>query len=464
MIAKVLSLMSWLAAVPILVGVALWVVHLSPPNGINSSYFARSRLVRAWVPSSNEQYEEAEQKMLEKSGVPFQRMMVRTPHFNINTIVVEKRSTRERQARLLQEQSAERSQERSVVQSESKDNEKEDPVMLLVHGFGGGAGLWSKNLAALSEHYKLYAIDLAGFGKSSTPDFNNKSSEETTSIWVQSVEEWRQAVGLQKMSILAHSLGAYVSGAYTLSHPQHVSRLTLVAPFGVEASMGRMGEFMKRRPEDGWGRKLLKSLLYRYTPQDLLLAAGPFGPSLIRNFRGRYDESRYLYGDNIVGNYLYHTSALPAGSGDRGFIQLLDRDSYSLKTPLAKTLPLLEETVPVSLIYGEVDSIVPPSWDTIRQAVKGPCDTYVIRDSSHHPYATHEEHFHHAVLHHLHDDAKQQQRSFSHPHIHFNPYERHYHHHTAVVSSEQDGSARNRRATAAQTSQVAADLRALADV
>ena len=45
------------------------------------------------------------------------------------------------------------------------------PPLLLVHGVGMGAGLheWEEVLLALSRHYRVYALDLLGFGQSEKP-------------------------------------------------------------------------------------------------------------------------------------------------------------------------------------------------------------------------------------------------------------------------------------------------------
>jgi len=269
---------------------------------------AVSRFMAAWVPTSEKQMEEAETKMLEQAGVPCQRKMVKTPNYTIHTIIVEKLSTRQRKEQQKQQpKHQQQSEERKALAEESKEEQKEeskeeqkeeqkdeDPVMLLIHGFGGGSALWSKNFIALSEHYKLYAIDLVGFGRSCRPDFTSKSSQETLDFWVQSVEEWRQAMGLQsKISILAHSLGAYIGCAYALSFPDYVKRLILVAPFGMERDMGGLAEKMKATGET-WTKWAVKKVATSTTPQFLLRMMGPLGPSLLYRFRGQYDESRYL--------------------------------------------------------------------------------------------------------------------------------------------------------------------------
>ena len=44
------------------------------------------------------------------------------------------------------------------------------PIVLL-HGLGGGLGLWVLNLWSLSRHRKVYAMDLLGFGKSTRCHF-----------------------------------------------------------------------------------------------------------------------------------------------------------------------------------------------------------------------------------------------------------------------------------------------------
>lgn len=81
-------------------------------------------------------------------------------------------------------------------------------------------GLWVKNLAALAHSGRtVYALDLLGFGQSSRPAAGShaRKAEER---FVQSLEEWREAMGVELMVLLGHDLGGFVSTAYALAHPR----------------------------------------------------------------------------------------------------------------------------------------------------------------------------------------------------------------------------------------------------
>lgn len=43
------------------------------------------------------------------------------------------------------------------------------PCLLLVHGFGASTDHWRKNIAELSQQFRVWAIDLLGFGRSQNP-------------------------------------------------------------------------------------------------------------------------------------------------------------------------------------------------------------------------------------------------------------------------------------------------------
>jgi cardiolipin-specific phospholipase len=50
---------------------------------------------------------------------------------------------------------------------------------------------------------------------------------------VDSLEDWRGKMGLDKMTLIGHSLGAYFSVVYALKYPTRVQKLILLSPAGV---------------------------------------------------------------------------------------------------------------------------------------------------------------------------------------------------------------------------------------
>ena len=84
---------------------------------------------------------------------------------------------------------------------------------------GAGIGLWALNYDELAKHRPVYAIDLLGFGRSSRPKFKS-SPEEVEEEYVDSLEQWRHQVGLDKFILLGHSFGGYIVAAYALRHPE----------------------------------------------------------------------------------------------------------------------------------------------------------------------------------------------------------------------------------------------------
>lgn len=56
---------------------------------------------------------------------------------------------------------------------------------------------------------------------------------QAESFFIDSLEEWRASMGLERMTLVGHSLGGYLSVAYAERHPARVARLVLLSPAGV---------------------------------------------------------------------------------------------------------------------------------------------------------------------------------------------------------------------------------------
>ncbi|XP_051989937.1 (Lyso)-N-acylphosphatidylethanolamine lipase-like [Xyrauchen texanus] len=274
--------------------------------------------------------------------------------------------------------------------------------LVMVHGFGGGVGLWIHNLDALSHSRPVYALDLLGFGRSSRPLFPSDASlaEEQ---FVSSLEEWRQSLGLERMILLGHSLGGYLATSYSIQYPERVSHLILVDAWGFperpqpqsQGSEGQGSEVKKVSPPR-WV-KAVASLFSFFNPLAVIRAAGPLGPGLVNRFRPDFKRKfGDLFDDDTMTQYLYHCNA-QSPSGEVGFKAMSESLGWA-KRPMVQRVNLLPPSMPITMLYGSlswVDSSTGNQVAHIRG--KSPTSVILIEDASHHLYADQPDEFNRVV-------------------------------------------------------------------
>jgi pimeloyl-ACP methyl ester carboxylesterase len=93
--------------------------------------------------------------------------------------------------------------------------------LVLIHGLSGSTHWWVKNIQALSEHFRLYVLDLIGFGLGRGQPFALSES-------AQIIHEWLDQLGLERVHLVGHSMGGYIATDLSLQYPEKVNRLVLV--------------------------------------------------------------------------------------------------------------------------------------------------------------------------------------------------------------------------------------------
>ena len=97
------------------------------------------------------------------------------------------------------------------------------PPMLFLHGFGACFGHWRENLAPLSEAYPVYALDLLGFGESS-----KAKAPYNPGLWAELVAEFWQTFIQRPMVLVGNSLGSSVAIAVADQYPDQIKALVLL--------------------------------------------------------------------------------------------------------------------------------------------------------------------------------------------------------------------------------------------
>ena len=105
-------------------------------------------------------------------------------------------------------------------------------VLVCIHGFGTTLANYYQMLPNLAEHFHVFAFDMYGMGCSSRVKFDFKNQEEAHYVMLKSIEEWRQALGIEKFYLLGHSLGGYISVHYVNKYQPQVKGLFLMSPAG----------------------------------------------------------------------------------------------------------------------------------------------------------------------------------------------------------------------------------------
>lgn len=107
----------------------------------------------------------------------------------------------------------------------------EGTPMLLVHSIGIGSDCceWNRNVDVLSKYYKVYTIDLIGFGKSDKPNITY-----TAYLYSQLIIDFINDIIKEPSNVIATSLSAaFTTMAYSLS-PNLFKKLMLICPSGIE--------------------------------------------------------------------------------------------------------------------------------------------------------------------------------------------------------------------------------------
>ena len=89
--------------------------------------------------------------------------------------------------------------------------------MILIHGLAGSSRWWSRNIHTLAEHYRLYLLDLPGFGS-----MHRLPRQYTLDEIASGIVSWMDVVGIPQAYLLDHSMDGYLSLWIAAHSPAHI--------------------------------------------------------------------------------------------------------------------------------------------------------------------------------------------------------------------------------------------------
>ena len=98
--------------------------------------------------------------------------------------------------------------------------------IILIHGFMDSAYNWKINMRALAQKHRVWALDLPGFG------FSSRLTDRvyTFKNFARWVRDFMNIVGIQRPSIVGHSMGGAITLQFANDYPQRVDKIILLNP------------------------------------------------------------------------------------------------------------------------------------------------------------------------------------------------------------------------------------------
>jgi len=246
------------------------------------------------------------------------------------------------------------------------------PAVVLLHGHSAGAAHWEAVIDRIAEIADFYVLDLPGWGRSPMPDVLGHATSPARIVELQAemLVGWLAANNLRRIVLVGHSFGGFHAVQFARRYPKIVEQVILVAPAGL-APVTPEGSLL-------WGT------LYKFAP-----------PQFIARTTGRLGfwvfKTLYLtftVEDRRFPDFYYQLAAQTAatGCGDvvaGRFLRFNWRGGLWWSYPCLSDVMALD--MPVSVIWGQRDDILPAIFGPLLHRIRPRTDLYLIKDALHNP-------------------------------------------------------------------------------
>jgi len=243
--------------------------------------------------------------------------------------------------------------------------ENNPDTILMIHGFLGSSYDFIDVMNALKDRYHVIAVDMIGFGLSEKPiDFHYAKQNQA-----QGLVKFLDTLGIDEVTIMAHSMGGEVSIHLAHDYPDYVNEMILIGSGGyVEES------------QNGLMPSNIPMFVYDYVVRNYYIQRTFF---LSAYAQDEIDTGRITYHDF---DEMYYVNKTIPGNILQAFTR--DNDSGSTNEKLAHILQ------PTLLIWGEFDGFIPLATGIkLQLAMADVAQLVVMEDAGHLPFDTYFEEF-----------------------------------------------------------------------
>ena len=241
------------------------------------------------------------------------------------------------------------------------------PALLLIHGIGDNSTAWTPVHAKLARRFTVIAPDLLGHGLSDKP-----RADYSVAAYANGMRDLLSVLEIDRVTVVGHSLGGGVAMQFAYQFPQLVDRLILIGAGGVTRDVN-VALRIASLPVGGEALALLRLPLVLPTLQ----ATGwIFGTLLGSTGIGR-----------DIPNMLRILAELPEPTASAAFTRTL-RAVVDWRGQVVTMLDrcYLTESVPVQLVWGDQDSVIPVSHGEMAHAAMPGSRLEIFERSGHFPF------------------------------------------------------------------------------
>ena len=101
---------------------------------------------------------------------------------------------------------------------------REGTPLVFLHGFGNDCHVWDESAPLVAAHYRTLAFDLRGHGDSDC-DAEGRYDHQSMAL---DVEAALEALGIDRLVLVGHSMGGRVAMHFAGSHPERMAGLVIV--------------------------------------------------------------------------------------------------------------------------------------------------------------------------------------------------------------------------------------------